>query len=378
MLTPGGSDLSAGLGPAIGARVAAVDAEQVTVAWSVGQGASEGVYIRQRNNFLWDSAPTRLPGETGSAPRDVYLSYDDQARVQIVWTGLQGGHRRVFHATMQNSQFTLPPRALNPDDDADADFPLVICMRGQTIFVVWQSSHLTHFTIESVPLDMGGRAPLRLPSLSGESLSAMSPQVIQSDPLMVGYDEVLESGSELRFSTFSFVSRRWERIELDGLGVLLPSRNHPLVQRVGAGLPFACWTGEASAAQGGGNSAINVARRPAADAPDLSIRSLDHPSGDMSHPQFVVGTEDHVTLVWQVFAAGVQSVVISSMDWGQAAPPNSLAVSPEGHRFASDPWHCSRGRWSMAVWTDDHRDGGTGEIGFAEVQWPDSGVGSAP
>lgn len=362
----GTGEIGGGFGPATGARVAALNSARVAIAWTVGEGDGEGVYLLQRNDFLWDAAPAPLPGDVGIAPRDASLMYDYQGYIHVVWTALSEGRRLVYHAVMNGAEPIKPARAINAGDHADADYPLIVNLGGRLPLAVWQANHMTHFTIEAQPLSYAAEPMARISPVSGVSQSAMCPVLVQQNPLVIGYYEILQSSRELRVVTYSFISRRWEPINLPGFDPQLAMRENSFVQGTSDGAPYACWTDRTP----GEAPSIQIGRRASVESETVIVESLNHPLGDPTHPQ-LVAQGDWLTVTWQTFAGGVQSIALAGLDWA-SGEKSSMPLATPDHRFPSDPWHASQGNWSFVVWTDNHRDGGTGQIGYAEFLWPQS------
>ncbi|MCH8309689.1 MAG: hypothetical protein IIB17_04235 [Chloroflexi bacterium] len=75
-------------------------------------------------------------------------------------------------------------RAVNPNDDVDADYPLIVTHPIHGPFIVWQGAGLTRFTIESVRIEKASGRIIRLTPASGASGLA-----IQNLNLMLGFSE---------------------------------------------------------------------------------------------------------------------------------------------------------------------------------------------
>ena len=101
---------------------------------------------------------------------------------------------------------------------------------------------------------------------------------------------------------------------------------------------------------------------------------VEQPEGEHRQPQINPGGPNDFTLAWQIFAHDGQSIHLASVQ-GDATPETGLRISPATHRFAADPSLCGKGNWSVVTWVDDHLDGGTGEVGFAEIYWPSNPSG---
>ena len=357
-------DLSLGFGPASGPALAVHDESLLAAGWCVEEGPAEGVYIRLRKDFLWDSLPLKIDAESGSRPRDLALDYDDEKRLRAVWTAVVNGYRRVFLASLSEAGDVETVRAVNPNDDVDADYPLIVTHPIHGPFIVWQGAGLTRFTIESVRIEKASGRIIRLTPASGSSGLAMTPHIVSRWPLTIGWYEILEDANELRISVLDWMDFRWHVDILPTIGRSLPLQYQPLVQIDDDLMFYACWSHEGELA----GSSIRLAggALPGEDA--VLLWMIDEPAGDHRRPQLAISEAGRLSVAWQVISEGSSSIRLASIE--TALPQGEpITVSDPSHRFASEPTHYSDVSGSIILWVDSHRQGGSGAVGFCEVVW---------
>lgn len=362
-------DLTDGAGPACGPRIAASGPEELTVGWCVEQGPSEGVWLRHRSQSLWSPSPFRIASGSARAPRDLDIHVNAAGMTRAVWTAMDSGRRRVFYAEAERGNVLAAPVILNLGDDWGADYPFLSVnednedVDDDLVHVIWQSSRDTHFAIDVVLLDPAGGAVVRLPSISGASSAALTPHLVASRPLIVAWYEILEPSNALHMSALVPEVSAWTDLETSTLLPAAALGAQPFVLQQSDTLDlYAYWSQLDDSGQ-------TTVRAVPLDGAQIGW-TFSSPPGDHSQPEFADAGPGRLTAVWQRFADGAQDIRIAIIDIEADAEPVAILISPAGHRFASSPRHVTRGLWSAAAWHDDPRDGGSGEVGFADIDWP--------
>lgn len=331
-------DLAEGLGPALHPAVAAQTPSRLAVAWATVTPNGADLHLRRRINFLWDPSAIRLAGPTGADPRDLTLAFDERLRLHLLWTAIEAGARRLFHAAVADDGTVISQKALNPDDPADADFPQVRVAWNRGLFVVWQSARRTLLSVQAGRIDAERFELDPLPSVSPTHRSAMGPQILRLYPPTVSWFEAREQANVLRVSVFDELTQQWAPTRVAGLEGLFPEAYRPALLFPDRGTPIACWNDEGP----DGQSSIRLARRPLSDPDTLEFEHLGDPVGEHRRPQALALGPDVLTLVWQVFAEGRQFIRAAQILW-QVRPPSPLTVSPSSHRFPAEPAHAGGG-----------------------------------
>lgn len=352
-----------------GLRIAALGPERVVVGWSVAEGSKPGIYFRQRQNLIWE--PVRQAGGVGGdQPRDLDMTFDARGRLHMVWTAMNDTRRALYYARIDDA--TSVPQAaelkITPPEttSGDADFPILGAEAGGGVVLVWQESQAMLTTVHAARLPEAG-VPQDLGLVSGASLSGMAPQILSTSPLNVAWCEISESGSELRVDEWQPLEGRWRPSAAERQARNFPGGGQVLLDSTPAGM-IGCWQDLLA----NGHSAIQVglALQPKDTLPAKpATQTLAEPPGDHSRPHLSGSLPGHLTLSWQVFAQGQQSIRLAST-FKSNPTPEVVTVSAPDQRFAAMPDHVTRSHWSGVVWTDDVRDGGTGGVYFAEVTWP--------
>jgi hypothetical protein len=122
-----------------------------------------------------------------------------------------------------------------------------------------------------------------------------------------------------------------------------------------------CWQQAAP----GGERALGVGRARMTGDDPLALGVFDRPVGLHGSPSLSGGSP--MTLAWQVFGAAGQAIMIAPLTDDGSTTEARLSLPTE--RFASTPSHATVGDWSAVAWIDDARDGGDGNLYFAEVAW---------
>lgn len=355
-------DLSGGLGPVSGPRVAAAGNGRVAIAWTVEEGPNAGVYVRERRELLWQTVPSKINGRSGAQPRDLVMAYDSRERLHLVWTGIEASYRKVFHAVNTGPESAEPPAIVNLEDDADADYPQIALAGGDRILCVWQEAWGARFSIEAGFLESSGGVT-RLAAPSGSNPEAMAPQILRADPPTVAFYAIFEKDNDLRIVRHDSASGTWAPTSLTGIDSRMPFRRQPLFMIPSEGSPLGYWHEEDAE----GRSSIRIAGPSGSVEGALVIHGVDEPLGQHRRPQLdAQGGADRLVLSWQVFSAGHQGVRLGLFDW-PSGTRRVLDLAPGLHRFASDPSHITMDSKVYAVWADDFRAGGTGWLGFAEI-----------
>ncbi len=356
-------DLSAGVGAALESRVAARSPETVDVGWCVAQGENEGIYLRRRESLVWENSPLKIDAPNNATPRDLQLLMDDSNRLHLVWTAMDNGRRRVFYAVVPPQTIgDVAPRVIASTDEADADYPLLALQPTVGIYVVWQSAQGTHLSIEAARVSLDGTSVIRLPSASGDSRSAVGPQIVDSWPLTAAWSEILDSTNEIRAGIFNIFTNQWETVPLPGLNQTPLAKVQPIILFGKGADPLVCWTESGEE----GNGSIRVARGFSPDAPTVV---LNEPRGNHRQPQPTWIGPGQFSLAWRHSAAGENSIRWGTMDWS-GSPISAIQVSPSSHHFAADPSQACNRSWSVVTWVDDAQEGGSGQVGFAEILNP--------
>lgn len=352
-----------------GLRVIAMGRERAVVGWTVAEGPQQGVYYRQRQNLIWE--PVRqIAGPRFEQPRDLDMAFDAMGRLNMVWTALNGANRSVYYTRLDSSAgATAQPVivTVSSTDEArgDADFPTISPEAHGSLVVAWQESQAMRFMVRAARILENGQLQ-DLGRVSGASLSGMTPQIISLSPLRIAWYEVSEAGNELRVDEWKPKEGRWRPSEAERQARVFPSESQLLLETIPSGL-VACWQDVLK----DGRSAIKMSLEPAATPTAKPVtQTLADPPGDHSRPHLSGLLPGRMTLSWQVFSQGSQLVRLASI-LNPNEKPQVVTVSPIGQRFASAPDHVTVGNWSAVVWTDELRDGGSGGVYFAEVNWLD-------
>ncbi len=351
--------------PASESRVAAEGPMRVSLAWCVESGPLAGVYLRERRGLIWDAAPIRVAESIN--PRDLTILLDEAGQTHLAWTDYAGARRRVHYSVAAEGTAFQEPIIVSIEAEADADYPQLANVNGSGIVFVWQSVKENRYSIQAAALNGADSSFHPLPALSESSRTAISPQILRTDPLIVTWDEILDHTSEIRAAMLGESGNAWEGLNLPWLGHPFAFGQQPGVEIFsgdadGLDRPFFCW----SSVKADGSSSIRIARDWNESAPAIS---LSDPTGDHRQPQLLPTGLATCELAWQIFAGGSQAVYAASLDT-DAVATRSVRLSPEQHRFASNPTIVGSEGWSVATWTDNFLDGGTGEVGFAEIRWP--------
>lgn len=349
-----------------GLRVAAKGPERLAVGWATTNPA-RGICYRQRINYLWE--PVKQLGDaSGAQPRDLSLAFDGNGRLHMVWTALDGRTRRVFYAR-QDQPGAMPqasPLGAGPAS-GDADFPALSPDTHGAMVIVWQESREMRFSIRACRIQPSGQLE-DLGSVSGASLSGLSPQVLTTEPtIQVAWYEINESGSELRVNEWQDAERRWRPAATELEAALFPKNAQVLLTRTGQGL-LGCWQDVLESGKGAIKLDLRLA--PTAGHPATSItRALSDPTGKHTRPTVSGALSERLTLVWQVVTQGAQAIRIASIK-DPNAPPLELTLSRPSQRYAAMPDHVTVQNYTWAVWTDDVREGGKGGVYLAQIIWP--------
>lgn len=349
-----------------GLRLAARGPERVVVGWATANPA-RGICYRQRLNYLWEPVKQLGPA-SGAQPRDLSMAFDAAGRLHMVWTALEGRTRRLFYAR-QDQPGATPQAAPLPIGPAsgDADFPALSPDAHGAMVVVWQESREMRFSIRACRIQLTGQLE-DLGSVSGVSLSGLSPQVLSTEPtIQVAWYEINESGSELRVDEWLAAERRWRPALAEREASLFPKNAQVLLTRTEQGM-LGCWQDVLE----GGRGAIKLELKlaPTAERPAASImRDFADPLGKHTRPTLSGSLSDRLTLVWQVVTQGAQAIRIASIKDPNAQPTEFTISQPE-QRYAAMPDHLTMMNHTWVVWTDDVREGGKGGVYFVQIVWP--------
>jgi hypothetical protein len=294
----------------------------------------------------------------------------------MLWTAAVEGRRRVFHAVVrpastEEREMAHGPAILNPGDVGDADYPQMVEAPEGDWIVAWRSASLEGFRVEAARLDRTSFEARRLPPVSGDSLKAMAPQLIETRPPAVAWLDARD-GVRLRLSELAPSGEDWLALDPPDAVAPLPARFQPFLlpdPELGwSGPVYAYWGHEG----GDAGASIEIWRRSMGETPRVDRLTIDRPEGLHRGPRVVRVSPDLLTIAWERFDGVEQSIRLAAVGW-PGGLLDSVRVSPADHRFASDAHHVSletpSGPWSAAVWTDDRRSGGGGELGFTEVTW---------
>lgn len=350
-------DISAGFGPASGPSIAAADASQIVVGWCVEEGIHEGVYLRLRQNFVWNSLPVQIDAQ-GHEPRDLVVRQGPDQLIHATWTAAREESRHVVYAQLSpDGQLVRAPEVMNSDDQGDSDFPQIGFHPGFGTLIAWQWGRGTAYVIEGIRLRKG-HAPERLASISGDSRAAIDPQIIENSTLTVSWFNIGAGDKTLEFAYFDHHRQRWA--SSPETSQVLGSSSHVQVLIPGRELPYAAHL----EAAGGADQAIHLQRGFGAAAEEIVLDG----SGDATAvPEINWVAPGELTLTWPNESATGQSVQVGAIEWPRLL--GQLTVSPDAHHYSSHPTHVTVGGSSFVAWIDAWSDGGSGELGFSEINW---------
>lgn len=370
-------------------RLAGTGQERLVVAWVVSAGEEAGIYLQTRMDLLWNPA-IRLIGADADdfdKPRDLDITFDQQGRLHMVWTALTDGQRRVHIARLDDvsrprATMKVQPIPVLADErfsmGGEADFPALTADADGGVVVVWQESQLLCFAIRAVRIAADGSI-IDLGLVSGTSLSGLSPQVLDPDSLQVAWCEVQDVGVSLRVDQWRAGLMRWAPSKVERMLRQFEREDQALLYPTDLGL-VSCWTG-AQEVNAEDDSTTMTGGLEVGWLPDLNsgtASSVEEPLyetlGEAGRDVAYVGLSgrmgERLSVVWQEFSEERQAIRLASIFQSGEQAIQPLAISSTNERFASLPDHLTIGDWSVVVWTDDYRDGGSGGVYFSEIHWP--------
>jgi hypothetical protein len=365
--------INAQVGPCRDAQVAATGPDRLTLGWTVADGPGTGVWTRTRLNYVF-LPPVRLADAGTTRPRDLVMAYDARGRLHLAWTAVKADRRVTMHARIdQPDRPSSMPAAISDTtttatagldgvlQPGDADLPCLATDDKGGALVAWEQAQGAGFAARAARVAPDGSIQ-DLGRVAGESLSGLNPRILTVDPPRVALDEVGQFVNSLRVDQWDAKLGAWTRSPWEARARLFePHGQVQLFAAPSGDAVIGCWQQAAS----DGARGLGVGRaRMAGDEP-LALGLFDRPAGQHGSPS--LSGSKPMTLAWQVFGTDGQAVVIAPLT--DDGPSTGTRLSLPSERFASTPSHATVGDWSAVAWIDDARDGGDGNLYFAEVAW---------